>query len=73
MNDGLSANLNHLPFIKACYGYGRDQDWSKVNTYQEIYENKVAGKTFYRLGTPSAAIIQAGIDAVLGTEYAYAS
>ena len=38
-----------------------------------IYENKVAGKTFYRLGTPSAAIIQAGIDAVLGTEYAYAS
>jgi phosphoglycolate phosphatase len=38
VNDGLSANLNHLPFIKACYGYGRDQDWSKVNTYQEIYE-----------------------------------
>ena len=38
VNDGLSANLNQLPFIKACYGYGRDQDWSKVNTYQEIYQ-----------------------------------
>ena len=36
VNDGLSANLNQLPFIKACYGYGRDQDWSKVITYQEI-------------------------------------
>ena len=37
VNDGLSANLNHLPFIKACYGYGRDQDWSKVSSYQEIH------------------------------------
>ena len=36
VNDGLSANLNQLPFIKACYGYGRDQDWSKVTAYQEI-------------------------------------
>jgi len=38
VNDGLSANLNHLSFIKACYGYGRDQDWTEVNTYQEIYQ-----------------------------------
>ena len=37
VNDGLSANLNQLPFIKACYGYGRDQDWSKVTSYQEIH------------------------------------
>ena len=36
VNDGLSANLNQLPFIKACYGYGRDQDWSKVKVYQNI-------------------------------------
>jgi phosphoglycolate phosphatase len=36
VNDGLSANLNQLPFIKACYGYGRVQDWSKVITHQEI-------------------------------------
>jgi phosphoglycolate phosphatase len=36
VNDGLSANLNQLPFIKAYYGYGRDQDWSKVNIHQEI-------------------------------------
>jgi len=37
-----------------------------------IYANTVGGKTFYRLGVPSAAIIQAGIDAVLGTDQAYA-
>ena len=36
VNDGLSANLNQLPFIKACYGYGREQDWSKVNIYHEL-------------------------------------
>jgi phosphoglycolate phosphatase len=36
VNDGLSANLNQLRFIKACYGYGRDQDWSQVNVYKEI-------------------------------------
>ena len=30
VNDGLSANLNQLPFILARYGYGRNQDWSKV-------------------------------------------
>ena len=36
VNDGLSANLNQLPFIKACYGYGQDQDWSKVTAYKEI-------------------------------------
>ena len=36
VNDGLSANLNQLPFIKACYGYGQDQDWSKVTSFKEI-------------------------------------
>jgi len=36
VNDGLSANLSQLKFIKANYGYGRDQDWSKVNIHQEI-------------------------------------
>ena len=35
VNDGLSANLNQLPFILARYGYGRDQDWSKVNVKKE--------------------------------------
>ena len=30
-----------------------------------IYVNTVGGKTFYRLGTPSAAIITAGIEACL--------
>ena len=36
VNDGLSANLNQLPFILACYGYGQDQDWSKVNVKKGI-------------------------------------
>ena len=36
VNDGLSANLNQLPFILAHYGYGRDQDWSKVNVRKNI-------------------------------------
>jgi phosphoglycolate phosphatase len=36
VNDGLSANLSKLKFIKADYGYGRDQDWSKVNVKQGI-------------------------------------
>jgi len=38
VNDGLSANLNQLPFIKACYGYGRDQDWSKITSYHELHQ-----------------------------------
>ena len=38
VNDGLSANLNQLRFIRACYGYGHDQDWSKVSSYQEIHQ-----------------------------------
>ena len=38
VNDGLSANLNQLPFIKASYGYGPDQDWSKVTSFQEIHQ-----------------------------------
>ena len=38
VNDGLSANLNQLPFIKACFGYGQNQDWSKVKTYREIHQ-----------------------------------
>ena len=36
VNDGISANLNQLPFIKASYGYGQDQDWTGVQIYQEI-------------------------------------
>lgn len=40
VNDGLSANLNQLPFIWARYGYGRDQDWSKVNVKKSIQEFK---------------------------------
>jgi phosphoglycolate phosphatase len=38
VNDGLSANLNQLLFIKACYGYGHDQDWSRVTAFKEIHQ-----------------------------------
>ena len=38
VNDGLSANLNQLPFIKASYGYGRDQNWTNVIICQEIHQ-----------------------------------
>ena len=38
VNDGLSANLNQLRFIQAFYGYGRDQDWSKVTVFKEIHQ-----------------------------------
>ena len=38
VNDGLSANLNQLLFIKASYGYGQDQDWARVITNQEIHQ-----------------------------------
>ena len=36
VNDGLSANLNQLPFILARYGYGRNQDWSSIKVFHEI-------------------------------------
>lgn len=40
VNDGLSANLSQLPFIKACYGYGNNQDWSKVKICKELHQFK---------------------------------
>ena len=36
VNDGISANLNQLPFILARYGYGLDQDWTRVNVKKVI-------------------------------------
>jgi len=36
VNDGLSANLNKLYFIKANYGYGQKQDWAKVRIFKTI-------------------------------------
>jgi len=38
VNDGLAANLNQLSFIKASYGYGRNQDWSGVSIHQIIHQ-----------------------------------
>ena len=34
--DGLSAQANNLPFIRANYGYGEKDEWSKVNIYKSI-------------------------------------
>ena len=36
LGDGLSSNSNHMPFIKASYGYGQAQDWSSVTISQTI-------------------------------------
>ena len=36
INDGLSANINMLPFIKADYGYGVNEDWHKVKIWKII-------------------------------------
>ncbi len=36
VNDGLSANLNKLNFIKANYGYGQNMDWTKVKIFKSI-------------------------------------
>jgi len=36
VGDGLSANISHVPFIKASYGYGQAQDWSGVTVLQTI-------------------------------------
>lgn len=38
-----------------------------------IYGNKIAGKTYYRLGTPTRAIIAAGIQALYGTKFKYSN
>ena len=36
VGDGLSANISHVPFIKASYGYGQAQDWSGVTVFLTI-------------------------------------
>ena len=38
LSDGLSANQNKLNFIKASYGYGRDQKWDDIKIYKEIQQ-----------------------------------
>lgn len=37
VNDGISANLNQLKFIRANYGYGVNQDWSNININKTIW------------------------------------
>ena len=38
-----------------------------------IYGNKVKGRTYYRLGTPTRAIVAAGIQALYGTPFKYSN
>jgi phosphoglycolate phosphatase len=38
VNDGLSANINQIPFIQVCYGYGQDQDWSNIIIEHKIHK-----------------------------------
>ena len=38
---------------------------------QMIYGNKIGNKTYYRIGTPTRAIIAAGINALYGTKFKY--
>lgn len=36
-----------------------------------VYGNKVKGRTYYRIGTPTRAIVAAGIKALYGTPFRY--
>lgn len=36
VNDGISANKNNLKFIKAEYGYGKNEDWKNINIFKKI-------------------------------------
>ena len=36
-----------------------------------VYGNKVGGRTYYRIGTPTRAIVAAGIKALYGTPFRY--
>lgn len=34
--DGIAANYHNLNFIKAKYGYGKDENWEGIKIYKEI-------------------------------------
>jgi len=36
IGDALAAKKNQLRFIKAAYGYGKNEDWNKLNPYNVI-------------------------------------
>ena len=36
ISDGETANRNQLSFIKACYGYGKKQNWDKIKIFKSI-------------------------------------
>lgn len=46
VNDGLGANLNKLSFIRADYGYGSNQDWSKIAITKSFSSIKEIDKIF---------------------------
>ena len=44
INDGMSANIRNLKFIRAMYGYGINQDWTKINVFLNLkYFNQLLG------------------------------
>lgn len=36
LSDGIAANKLNIKFIKALYGYGKDENWSEINVFMEI-------------------------------------
>jgi phosphoglycolate phosphatase len=45
VSDGISSNLSKIPFIKACYGYGENQNWGEVVIAKKI--NKISDLITY--------------------------
>ena len=40
ISDGEAANSQDIQFIKACYGYGKKQNWKLIKIFKEINEFK---------------------------------
>lgn len=36
LSDGIAANKLNIKFIKALYGYGKDENWSEIDVFMEI-------------------------------------
>ena len=46
VNDGITANENNIPFIFAKFGYGKKQDWSKIEITRTISSLKDIKKNY---------------------------
>ena len=36
LSDGIAANKLNIKFVKALYGYGKDENWSEIDVFNEI-------------------------------------